>query len=577
MDNNTRLVLFLISCMAVLAIGQFFMPQPSPSAAHPGSATPSAGQTTGHSSTQAVLSTSATAEKGSFQKTSPKAVDVPARSVTVETDLYTAVFSNEGAVLTSFELKKYPNRLTKKPVDLVNNDPARPKPFSVVYGNGDWNKVRFQVEGGEGKLSKGSEPSRLVFRGRDASGAVLTKTFSFKDGSYLVGLDIAADQAGSQALAAGPLAIQWADNMGTEEATGTNSRTTGLRVTTLTGNRIDSQNAKKSKESVEIAGPVEWTALANQFFMGALIPDPSSGSASVKVVREFNAYKLPTPDDPHPGLDPSLYDPRPQLIFNAPALSKGQGFHVKLQAFIGPQEYELLKSLNLHLEGVIDFGTFGFISVYMLKLLKWFYTIGHNWGLAIIFLSVVVKLVLWLPTHNSYKSMAMTSRKMKEVQPKIDALKRKYPDDKQKQQQEQMRIFQEAGINPLGGCLPMLFQIPIFWALYATLGHCIELRGASFLWLHDLTLKDPFFVFSLLMGGTMIIQQKVSGQMATQAAGQQKMLMWMMPVVLTFVSKDWPSGLLVYWVVTNVLSMIQQKVVNREIQRALKKEEGGKA
>jgi YidC/Oxa1 family membrane protein insertase len=173
--------------------------------------------------------------------------------------------------------------------------------------------------------------------------------------------------------------------------------------------------------------------------------------------------------------------------------------------------------------------------------------------------------------------MATTSAKMRELQPKLDALKRKFPDDKQKQQQEQMRLFQEAGVNPLSGCLPMLLQIPVFWALYATLSHCIELRGASFLWLHDLTLKDPWFVFSLLMGGSMLLQQKVSGQMATQAAGQQKMLMWMMPVVLTFMSKDWPSGLLVYWVTTNLLSMIQQKVVNREIQKAKKKEEGGKA
>lgn len=558
--------------MAVLAISQFFMPQPPVPVPSAGSATPAASK----AGAPAAAPVAASIEKA-HSSVSLKTVDVPSRSVTLETDLYTALFSNEGGVLISFQLKKYPNRLTKKPVDLVNNDPARPRPFSVVYGATDWSVVKFQVAGGSQKLTKGSGPAQLVFKGRDASGTVLTKTFTFHNDSYLIGLEIAADQTGNQALAAGPLAVQWADNMGQEEATGTNSRTTGLRVATLTGNGIESQNAKKSKESVEIAGPIQWTAMANQFFMGALIPDASSGSASVRVLREFNGYKVPTPDDPHPGLDPDVFNPRPQLVFNAPALSKGQGFHVKLQAFVGPQEYEILKALNLRLEGAIDFGTFGFISVYMLKLLKWFNSVGHNWGLAIILLSVAVKLLLWLPTHNSYKSMAETSRKMREIQPKIDALKRKYPDDKQKQAQEQQRIFSESGVNPLSGCLPMLFQIPIFWALYATLSHCIELRGASFLWLQDLTLKDPYFVFSLLMGGTMILQQKVSGQMATQAAGQQKMLMWMMPVILTFVSKDWPSGLLVYWVVTNVLSMIQQKVVNREIQQAKKKDEGGKA
>ena len=119
----------------------------------------------------------------------------------------------------------------------------------------------------------------------------------------------------------------------------------------------------------------------------------------------------------------------------------------------------------------------------------------------------------------------------------------------------------------------MLLQMPVFFALYATLGHSIELRGASFLWLHDLSLKDPFYVFPLLMGATMFAQQKVSGQMATQAAGQQKVMMWMMPILLTFFSFQWPAGLLVYWVVTNLLSMVQQKIVNREIQNAKKKEE----
>ena len=129
-------------------------------------------------------------------------------------------------------------------------------------------------------------------------------------------------------------------------------------------------------------------------------------------------------------------------------------------------------------------------------------------------------------------------------------------------------------MNPLGGCLPMLFQFPVFYALYGTLYHSIELRGAYFLWIHDLTLKDPTHVFPLLMGATMFVQQKVSGQMANQAAGQQKVMLWLMPGLLTFLSFQWPSGLLVYWVVTNVLSMIQQKIVNREVKNHEKKEEG---
>ena len=261
------------------------------------------------------------------------------------------------------------------------------------------------------------------------------------------------------------------------------------------------------------------------------------------------------------------------MVFDGPALKGGESFERKMQVFFGPQDYELLKKQNLQLENVVDFGFFGFLSVYMLALLKWFYTWAHNWGLAIILLSIAVKLLLWLPTHNSYKSMYVMQQKMKILQPKLEALKRKYPDDKQKQQQEQMALYSQAGVNPMSGCLPLLFQMPVFWALYATLGHSIQLRGASFLWLHDLSLKDPIYVFPLLMGSTMLLQQKVSGQMANQAAGQQKVMLWLMPGLLTFMSFQWPSGLLVYWVVTNVLSMIQQKIVNREVKNHQKKDE----
>ncbi len=508
------------------------------------------------------LSSGAGVLSKSFKEAKPS--NIAAASVTLETDLYTAVFSNEGALLTGFQLKKYQNRQTHQPVELVNSDPAHPKPFSLLYSSLPFNGQRFSVEGSSQKLTRANEEARLLFRYQDPQGFILEKRFTFKNGSYLIGAEVTVSQAKAGSLSAGTLAVEWADTLGQEEMTaGTNSRVQGYRVATLMGDHVDSEGPKKSQEAAEIPSPITWTALANQFFMAALIPDPTSGGASVKVVRDNNAFKSPTPEDPTPGLDPKTFTPRPLLVFQTPELRQGQSFQEKFQVFVGPQDYALLKTLDLHLERVIDLGTFGFISVYMLALLQWFFTLVHNWGLAVILLSVSVKLLLWLPTHNSYKNMYITQQKMREVQPKVDALKRKYPDDKQKQQQEQMKLFNEAGINPLGGCLPMLFQLPVFWALYATLNHSIELRGAHFLWLGDLTLHDPIYVLPLLMGGTMILQQKVSGQMATQAAGQQKMMMWMMPVVLTFISTKWPSGLLLYWVVTNILSMLQNKVVNR--------------
>jgi YidC/Oxa1 family membrane protein insertase len=553
--------------MAVLGASMYFMPSQAPVAPVTAPSVSATAVASAMSADQPKVS------PASSTKTKMASVpsNVPAQSVTIDTDEYTAVFSNEGAILTGFYLKKYENRQLHQAIDLVDNDPSRPKPFALVYGPlAEVNQKHFAVVGGSKKLS-GKEKAQLVFRASDASGTVVEKTFDFNNGSYLIDCDVRVAQTHGS-VPASTLSIEWGDTLGPEDSVAT-SRTPGYQVATFVGGKIVStEKAKKSKETIEIPGPITWTALTNQFFMAALLPNASSGGNSVRVAREYGVYVAGTQENPAVTVSQDTFGARPILNFDAPALRGGESFERKLQVFFGPQDYDLLKKLNLQLENVVDFGFFGFLSVYMLELLKWFYTLVHNWGLAIILLSVAVKLLLWIPTHNSYKSMSLMQKKMKEIQPKLEALKRKYPDDKQKQQQEQMAIYSQAGINPMSGCLPLLLQMPVFWALYATLGHSIELRGASFLWLHDLSLKDPFYVFPLLMGATMLLQQKVSGQMANQAAGQQKVMLWLMPGLLTFMSFQWPAGLLVYWVTTNVLSMIQQKIVNREVKNHEKKE-----
>jgi YidC/Oxa1 family membrane protein insertase len=572
LDNNSRLVVFLVLSVLILGLSQFFLPSPPPPTENTVNAVSQTVSTPGAMASSPSGVSAAAVVKSVHAK---KTAEVPAASVTIETDDYTAVFSNQGAVLTSYELKKYRNRGTQKPIELVNPDPSHPKPFSLSYDPiPDLNQKIFEVRGTSKKLSKSDNKASLTFRYVDENGRILEKDFGFENGSYQMDFDVTVRQTGGGSTPASSLVVGWSDTLGQEEFTGTNSRTSGYRVATLSPSGLDSQRQKGSQESTEISS-ITWTALANQFFAAVLIPDPSTGGASARVVRDYNIYKPASADNPTPVEDPKNSAPRPEVVFAGQAIRSGESFQRKARVFLGPQEYQLLQKLNL--VQVMDLGTFGMISVYMLRLLEWIYTWCHSWGLAVILLSIVIKLVLWLPTHNSYKNMYLTQQKMREVQPKMDALKRKFPNDPTKQREEQAKLFQEAGINPLGGCLPMFLQLPVFWALYAALGHSIELRGAGFLWLKDLTLFDPIYVLPLLMGGTMILQQKVSGQMATQATGQQKMMMWMMPVVLTFISTKWPSGLLLYWVVTNVLSMIQQKVVNREIQNAKKKVEDAKS
>ncbi len=563
--------------MLILFVSTYFMPVPPPPAPQAlvkqgANATPQ----NQNSLAESILTPSVTSK---ITAPSHQMPPVPVATWTVETDDYVATFTNQGGLLTGFALKKYLNRQTQMPVQLVDSDSGRPKPFQVDYAAiPDADQRVYHVEGPSNlKLLKPEDTGSLSFTTLNEGGTELTKTFHFKNNSYLIDFEISVSQFGKSSLVASPLAVQWSDSLGLEEITGTQSRVQN-RVAILAGDHVISETIKKSQESIEIPAPVSWMALANQFFVAALIPDSSTGSASVRVLRDTHAFVTPTQENPNPGLDPNAFNPRPVLVFQGQAIQNGQSFFHKGQLFFGPQDYSLMKSFSIHLEKVADFGMLDYIHLrfmveYMLQLLKWFYTYVHNWGLAILLLSVLIKLVLWFPTHSSYKNMYMTQQKMKEIQPKLEALKRKYPDDKQKQQEETMKLYQQAGINPLGGCLPLFFQMPVFFALYATLSHCIELRGANFLWLSDLTLMDKTHVLPLLMGVSMIVQQKVSGQAANMATGQQKFMMWFFPVFLSIISLKWASGLLLYWMITNVLSIVQQKIVNREIKNARKKEE----
>ena len=365
-------------------------------------------------------------------------------------------------------------------------------------------------------------------------------------------------------------------DLGHEEFTGTNSRASGFRSATYASDHMSTEKPKRNQEGKDVPAPVTWTALADQFYVAALIPDAATGAASAQILRDRHPQVVPTDvkgDAPvAPGqVDSQLWVARPRLSFPTPSLSAGEVFQRRYLLYLGPQEVERLKSVGYNLEKVLDFGYFDFISYYLLILLKWFYARCHNWGLAIVLLSILVKLVLWWPNHISFKHMSQNSRKMKVLQPKLEAIKKKYAGDMAKQNEESMKLYQEANINFTSGCLPMLLQIPIFIALYSALSHAIELRGAPFvLWIQDLSLKDPLMILPLAMGVSMIVQQRLSGQAnpATgSSAGQQKFMMWFFPIMLTVFSVQWPSGLLVYWVVTNLLSIWQQKMVNKSIKK----------
>jgi YidC/Oxa1 family membrane protein insertase len=247
-----------------------------------------------------------------------------------------------------------------------------------------------------------------------------------------------------------------------------------------------------------------------------------------------------------------------QLMLNYPVLNKANGIQLEYMSFMGPKSHDILTALDPVMAETVNFGWFNWIARQILAMLRWFYEICGNWGVAIILLTIVVRILVLPFNVYSYKSM----KAMQVIQPKIQALRERYKDDQQKQQQEMMALMRENKVNPLGGCLPVLLQFPIFIALYQVLGNSIELYQAPFgLWIHDLSLKDPFYILPVLMGVTMFIQQKITPNTMDPA---QARIMLMMPLIFTFFMVTLPSGLTLYMWIGAVFSVLQQLWFMRE-------------
>ncbi|RLA80713.1 MAG: membrane protein insertase YidC, partial [Epsilonproteobacteria bacterium] len=231
--------------------------------------------------------------------------------------------------------------------------------------------------------------------------------------------------------------------------------------------------------------------------------------------------------------------------------------HIKLNGYIGPKEHKTLVALDSRLSNVIEYGWFTFIANPMFQLLQFLHSYIGNWGWTIVFTTVLIKLVLFPLSHKGMKSM----NKLKELAPKVKAMQEKYKDDKQKASMHMMEMYKKEGANPMGGCLPMILQIPVFFAIYRVLLNSIELKGAPWmLWIDDLGAMDPYFVLPILMGITMFLQQKITPNTMTDPM-QQKMFQ-LLPVIFTFFFLWFPAGLTLYWFINNLFTISQQYYVN---------------
>jgi YidC/Oxa1 family membrane protein insertase len=316
-----------------------------------------------------------------------------------------------------------------------------------------------------------------------------------------------------------------------------------------TGGKVFRINERKYKPGENTYNFVSWAAYEDNYFAALFVLPPQKGQAAF--LREAVGDQA---------VAHFLYVTEPR------------------QAFIGPKESDALKAFGHDAKKVIHFGMFGSIAEVLLVAVKFFHRIVPNWGIAIILLTIVIKIIFFPLTYSSTKSMA----KMADLQPKIKAIRAKYKkaktDINQRRQmnEEMMKLYKEQGVNPAGGCLPMLIQLPVFWGVFRMLVVAVELRRAPFaLWITDLSVKDPYYVTPILMGITQFITQKMT---PTSAEPSQAKMMLIMPFVMTLFFMNFQSGLVLYWLTTNVLQIGQQAIMNRMMarQKIEKRENDGK-
>jgi YidC/Oxa1 family membrane protein insertase len=289
--------------------------------------------------------------------------------------------------------------------------------------------------------------------------------------------------------------------------------------------------------------PGGWIAMIQHYFLSAWIPNAEqSHTFSARVTRsDFNIAGFTSPS----------------LVLDPGNSGKvGAGFYA------GPKDQYRLKEISPYLDLSVDYGWLWWIAQPLFWLLTKIFSLVGNWGVAIILLTVLIKALFFKLSAASYRSMA----NMRRVQPKLVSLREQYADDKQKQSQAMMELYKKEKINPMGGCLPILVQMPVFIGLYWMLMESVELRHAPFmLWITDLSVMDPYFVLPLMMGASMFFMQKLNPPPPDPM--QAKIMQWM-PVMFTFFFLWFPAGLVLYWVVNNLLSMAQQFVITRQIEKA---------
>lgn len=554
MEDTKRVLLAIVLTIAILwGYTTFLAPTPSPkpeAKKETPAATAKAPATQAPSGSQAVQPAAPPQAGTQIEPGQTTQPFQPARLVKVETPLFTAWFSERGGTLKKIQLKKYYAKAEQQGGPYVLLDLQANGPYSLALGLApglqSLNQRTFKADHTELNVTQPGARQDLVFT-TQVNGIVVTKTYSIVADSYAFGLKVEIHNSTAGSLELTPelslseLSSKNEDN--TYAFTGVQAQKSGSLVELSSGDLEDNP--------VE-TGTIPWMSMSIPYFMGAVAPLTGPNEAKRSIRGSFaNGIMTGT------------------LVEPPLSLSPGQTKSFDYLVFYGPRDLGILKPLGHGIASAVDFGWFDIIAKPMLIALNFLYDFFGNYGVAIIIITILVKILFWPLAAKSYKSM----KKMQKLQPQIAKLREKYKGDKQRMNQEIMQMYKTYKVNPMGGCLPMVVQIPVFIAFYKVLGASIELRHAPFmLWINDLSAPDRLFpdlgipyvggipVMTLLMGASMFIQQKMT---PTTGDPTQAKMMMMMPIVFTFIFINFPSGLVLYWLVNNLLSIGQQYYTNK--------------
>jgi YidC/Oxa1 family membrane protein insertase len=481
-------------------------------------------------------------------------VESDEKEIHIETPLYEAIFSNTDSVIRSFKLKEYRSGMDPQSpwVDLVDSKLSEKHLLRIDFqpkSSSEEERLTYHVQDASLELLQKSSPQDLSLSAMTSEGVYVTRKFRFYPEKYSFDLIVTLYNSGGESVEGNLIA-----SLGNFVPRKRKRERAFKGAALLVDGKMEKLEPRKLIRKREMSGQIDWVAFENRHFMTAMVP-------GFHAVGTFEGRWLPS------GIIRAAYVPPPIRL--KPHEQVMLGFSL----YMGPRDLGVLKKEGKNLDKAIHFGWADVIAKPCLYALRFLERYTGNYGLAIILLSVLIKVLFWPVTRRSYQSM----KAMQKLQPSMAKIKARYKDDREKMNEELMRLYRRYGVNPMGGCLPLLIQVPIFFALFKVLSEAIELRHAPFmLWVTDLSAPDrllnfdfkiPFMAapygipaLTLLMGASMFVQQRM---MPTPGDPRQEKAMMILPAVFTVFFMNFPSGLVLYWLVNTVLSIGQQYRVLR--------------